>query len=82
MHLTVASADPGFEQVVWAVAAKTAELKVTAAETSVTEAEADYQTYVATVGLFDQGSGIELDFAAGPGPGSGSGSGPGPGSGS
>lgn len=77
MHLTVASADPGFEQVVWAVAAKTAELKVTAvavaAEASVTtEAEADYQTYVATVGLFDQGSGIELDFAAGSGSGSGS----------
>lgn len=70
MHLTVASADPGCEQVVWAVAAKTAELKVTAvaAEASVTtEAEADYQTYVATVGLFDQGSGIELDFAAGSG---------------
>lgn len=54
----------------WVVAVKTAELKMTAvaAEASVTtEAEADYQTYVATVGLFDRGSGIELRFAVGSG---------------
>ena len=50
----------------WEVAEKTAELKliVVAAVASVATA-ADYQICVATVGLSDQGAGIESYFAVG-----------------